>query len=68
MKIMCSKEVAELEIKIDIKVPNLTNTCPYCLGSGKLKAMQSAAMFGGGSIRVQDTKVKCEHCNGTGRS
>lgn len=50
----------------EIKVA-ITNTCPYCLGSGELKAMQMGAIYGGGSVRVNDTKVKCKHCNGTGR-
>lgn len=42
------------------------NICSYCLGSGKLKAMQSSAVIGGGSIRGVDTKVKCEYCGGGG--
>lgn len=57
----------DIKIEIKIKSPNIVNLCPYCLGSGKLKAMQMAAVYGGGSIRVNDTKVKCNHCNGTGR-
>ena len=30
--------------------------CPICGGSGKIKAMQRMAVFGGGSIRGPDTK------------
>ena len=56
-----------MNIKIEIKAPNTIDLCPYCLGSGKLKAMQMAAVYGGGSIRVNDTKVKCKYCDGTGR-
>lgn len=54
-------------MKIEIKIPTISYLCPYCLGSGKLKAMQSAALFGGGSIRDKDTTAKCTHCKGTGR-
>lgn len=39
--------------------------CPYCFGSGRLKAMQSMSTYGGGSIRGKDTQVKCRFCNGT---
>lgn len=53
-------------INVKIKLPTLKNICPYCLGAGKLKAMQRAMYIGGGSTRVQDTKVKCSHCNGKG--
>jgi hypothetical protein len=45
---------------------NPSNICPYCLGSGKLKAMQSAMTYDAGSIRYSDTKVKCSYCNGKG--
>lgn len=44
----------------------LNNICPYCLGLGKLKAMQSAMTYDAGSVRVNDTKVKCNYCNGEG--
>jgi DnaJ-class molecular chaperone len=52
-----------LELKINITPSDL---CPYCFGLGKLKAMQRAMTLGGGSVRVDDTTVKCNHCNGTG--
>lgn len=39
-----------MEIKIDISLKDI-NICPYCLGSGELKAMQSLSTFNGGSIR-----------------
>lgn len=41
---------------MEIKINNI-NIYPYCLGSGKLKAMQ---------IGGRDKDVKCKHCNGTG--
>ncbi|MCM3452761.1 hypothetical protein M3685_02210 [Heyndrickxia oleronia] len=51
-----------------IKVPLLSDLCHYCMGSGKLKAMQSAKLLNlNKTIRVQDTEVECPHCNGTGR-
>lgn len=40
--------------------------CSHCFCSGKQKAMQSAMTYGGGSIRTNDTKVKCKHCSGKG--
>lgn len=53
-------------MKIKIEPLKEINICSYCLGSGKLKAMQSSAVIGGGSIRGVDTKVKCEYCGGSG--
>lgn len=53
-----------IEIKMNQDFP--LNICPYCFGSGKLKAMQSAMTYDAGSIRYSDTKIKCSHCNGTG--
>lgn len=44
---------------------NNINICPYCLGGGKLKAMQSV-VTNIESVRGNDTKVKCSHCDGTG--
>jgi len=41
--------------------------CPHCGGSGGLRAMQSMAVMGGGTVRGPDTTVKCETCNGKGR-
>ena len=55
-----------MEIKIDIGLPNITDLCPYCFGTGKLKAMQSAMVYGGKPVRITDTKVKCVYCKGTG--
>lgn len=37
-----------MEIKIDLSGFNI---CPYCLGVGKLKAIQSLATFNKGSVR-----------------
>lgn len=54
-----------MEIKFDFSLKDI-NICPYCLGAGKLKAMQSASVIGGESIRVSDTKAKCKYCNGSG--
>ncbi|MGK4042209.1 hypothetical protein AB0Y20_07885 [Heyndrickxia oleronia] len=52
----------------NIKIPLLSDLCHYCMGSGKLKAMQNAKLLNlNKSIRVQDTEVECPHCNGTGR-
>lgn len=53
-------------MKIKIEPLKEINICPYCFGSGKLKAMQSLAIIGGGSIRGSDTKVKCKYCGGSG--
>lgn len=53
-----------MEIKIDISKE--IKICPHCFGSGKIKAMQSAAVINGPSIRYKDTKVKCPYCNGNG--
>lgn len=39
--------------------------CPFCLGVGKLKAMQSIAAYNG-SIRGKDKTVRCKYCKGTG--
>lgn len=52
-----------MEIRIELLKINI---CPYCLGTGKLKAMQSLATFDRGSIRGKDATVKCTHCNGIG--
>lgn len=52
-----------MKIKIE---PLKMNICPYCLGTGKLKAMQSLATFNKGSVRGKDTTVKCKYCNGEG--
>ncbi|WP_283695719.1 hypothetical protein [Clostridium perfringens] len=37
----------------------------FCLGAGRLKAMQSMVDYNG-SIKGKDKMVKCEYCNGTG--
>ena len=47
---------AKIGVAMEIKINNI-NICPYCLGSGKLKAMQ---------IGGRDKEVKCKHCDGTG--
>ncbi|MBS5986478.1 hypothetical protein [Clostridium sp.] len=53
-----------MEIKIDMNTK--VQPCPYCLGSGSLKAMQSVVICQGWSVRGKDTQVKCIHCKGTG--
>lgn len=55
-------------MQIEIKIPALTDLCPCCFGSGEVKAMQSVALFGGGSKRGKDTTLKCTYCKGTGRA
>ena len=51
-------------MKIEFEIKNIP-ICPYCLGQGKLKAMQSA-IYKNISIRANDTYIKCKHCKGTG--
>ncbi|MEG1310474.1 MAG: hypothetical protein RR942_06575 [Romboutsia sp.] len=53
---------------MDIKINIINNIkpCTYCRGTGKLKAMQSVATYNAGSIRGEDTQIKCKFCNGTG--
>ena len=62
-----SREEAEPVNKI------ITNTgitagdvCPKCLGSGKVKAMQMARYINGPTVRVEDTRVACDLCGGSG--
>lgn len=51
----------------NIKINTFANKsiCPFCLGTGRLKAMQSIATYNG-SIRGKDKTVKCKYCNRTG--
>ena len=56
---MENKDIIIKNINVEIAI------CPYCLGSGELKAMQSMATFNG-SVRGYDVKIKCEHCKGNG--
>lgn len=58
---------------MDIKIyfPKIEHLCPQCLGSGKLKVMQSALVkFINSSIintvRYYDTSIKCPYCDGRG--
>lgn len=53
------------EVKINMNIGENIKICPYCLGTGKLKAMQSIAT-NTGSVRSKDKQVKCRFCNGTG--
>ena len=55
-----------MKLKIYISNKVNINICPYCYGSGKLKAMQSVTTYNGGSIRGKDTTMKCRHCNENG--
>ena len=43
------------------------DVCPKCLGSGKVKAMQMARYINGPTVRVEDTRVACDLCGGSGR-
>ena len=48
------------------------DVCPKCLGSGKVKAMQMARYINGPTVRVEDTRVEdtrvaCDLCGGSGR-
>lgn len=47
-------------------VNSTITVCPYCLGTGKLKAMQRAMISHTESIRIKDKEVKCKHCDGIG--
>ena len=41
--------------------------CPYCFGTGRLKAMQNYMTYNAGTIRGPDTWVTCPVCGGTGK-
>lgn len=56
---MEQKDIIIKNINVEIAI------CPYCLGTGELKAMQSMTTYDG-SIRGKDIKVKCKHCEGNG--
>lgn len=57
-----------MQININFINTLFSEICYYCMGTGKLKAMQRAKiLYSNKSIRVQDTEVECPHCNGTGR-
>ena len=43
------------------------DVCPKCLGSGKVKAMQMARCINGPTVRVEDTRVACDLCGGSGQ-
>ena len=43
------------------------DVCQKCLGSGKVKAMQMARCINGPTVRVEDTRVACDLCGGSGR-
>lgn len=43
------------------------DVCHKCLGSGKVKAMQMARYINGPTVRVEDTRVACDLCGGSGR-
>lgn len=45
----------------------LRDMCPYCLGSGKMWAMQLCMTYDAGTVRGPDTTVTCSACKGTGR-
>lgn len=53
-------------VEIDLR-GLLDDSCPWCGGTGKQKAMQRLALLGGGSVRGPNTWVVCVACHGTGR-
>lgn len=54
-------------IQAEIKEKILSGVCPYCFGSGKVKAMQNYMTYDAGTIRGPDTYISCPFCSGTGR-
>ncbi|MGL4573058.1 MAG: hypothetical protein ACRCVJ_18605 [Clostridium sp.] len=40
--------------------------CNHCMGTGNVKAMQSACAYGKDSVKWYDTTIKCKFCNGKG--
>lgn len=61
------------DVKIEINVEPMLKgpdpfsiLCPYCLGSGRVRAMQGYMTYDAGSIRGPDTTVKCSACDGSG--
>lgn len=69
MKNLIKSEDICKEFNIPMEVVTKVNDraiCTHCLGSGTVKAMQSATVKGETSIRYADTKVKCKYCNGIG--
>lgn len=66
----CSNRTTEVKIEVELKIKephSILEICPYCFGSGKLRAMQRAMTYDAGSVRAADTYVKCNNCKGTGR-
>ncbi|MNH66488.1 hypothetical protein D3C73_185190 [compost metagenome] len=53
-------------MSIEIKIELPLNLCPYCLGTGKQKAMQMAVAYDAKTVRTADKKERCSECNGTG--
>ena len=62
--------MTEIKIECCVVKPiidrSVLNICPFCFGTGKLKAMQMAMTYDGRSTRCRDTYATCEHCKGTG--
>lgn len=52
---------------IDAMPSMKSGVCPYCLGTGGTRKMQSMAQIGGPSLRGPDLIRVCPHCLGTGR-
>lgn len=51
----------------DIRV-YLSELCPVCFGSGKIKVMKACMTYDAGTIRGPDIKIVCPYCNGTGKT
>lgn len=55
-----------MNIEFKVSIQSLFNTCFFCSGTGKVRAMQMAMTYNKGPVRTEDTKVKCINCNGKG--
>lgn len=40
--------------------------CPYCMGTGKLKAKRAARQLNGPPVVYDEVLMVCNFCNGTG--
>lgn len=56
----------QIEVSMDVK-DLMDHWCPFCGGTGKVKAATLARTMDGGVVRGPDIKTDCIWCNGTGR-